>query len=259
MKIISRKEAKVKNLKHYFTGKPCKRGHVTKRRTSSGSCLECDEVYRERHRDSHLIASKNWRDKNKEYDSLYHKEHYQQNKEHKKKLSKLWKQNNAEHYSEQQKEYYQQTKPERSQYHKQRWLKVRKKELKRLKQQREENKLQLQEEFQRLASNTPYSIDNEHVYKWFCAGQLMKHFELEILEEYYITPRSRIDLYLPLLKLGIEVKLDGVWNLTQVYEQQDRYKRELGKDHQVVVVSPKGSFQLNHDQLITFVQDLLSQ
>jgi hypothetical protein len=41
-KIISRSEAKAAGLKRYFTGKPCKYGHVTERQVSSGRCMRCD-------------------------------------------------------------------------------------------------------------------------------------------------------------------------------------------------------------------------
>jgi len=35
------KEAKLKKFKHYFTGKPCKRGHYSLRITSSRECMDC--------------------------------------------------------------------------------------------------------------------------------------------------------------------------------------------------------------------------
>lgn len=41
MEIISRLEAKEKGSKHYFTGKPCKRGHVEKRYVCDKKCLSC--------------------------------------------------------------------------------------------------------------------------------------------------------------------------------------------------------------------------
>ena len=41
-KIILRKEAKQRKLKYYFTGKPCKYGHISKRRTVNGGCYRCD-------------------------------------------------------------------------------------------------------------------------------------------------------------------------------------------------------------------------
>lgn len=44
MKIISYKLAKDKNLKRYFTGIPCKHGHIAERLTSNRCCLECQKI-----------------------------------------------------------------------------------------------------------------------------------------------------------------------------------------------------------------------
>ena len=44
MDIISCKEAKLKGLKRYFTGKPCKYGHIEERFSSAGNCCECGRV-----------------------------------------------------------------------------------------------------------------------------------------------------------------------------------------------------------------------
>ena len=41
MEIISRQEAQAKGLKRYFTGEPCKNGHVAERQTSNSTCMEC--------------------------------------------------------------------------------------------------------------------------------------------------------------------------------------------------------------------------
>ena len=41
MKIISRKEAKKKGLKRYFTGEPCIRNHISERGVAGKNCLEC--------------------------------------------------------------------------------------------------------------------------------------------------------------------------------------------------------------------------
>jgi hypothetical protein len=40
-KLLSYQAAKSTNAKHYFTGKPCARGHTAKRYTSTRSCFEC--------------------------------------------------------------------------------------------------------------------------------------------------------------------------------------------------------------------------
>jgi 5-methylcytosine-specific restriction endonuclease McrA len=42
--IISRKEAMALGLRRYFTGKPCKNGHVSERRMP-GTCIECFELF----------------------------------------------------------------------------------------------------------------------------------------------------------------------------------------------------------------------
>lgn len=36
-----REKAKQEGLKHYFTGLPCKHGHIDKRQTSDGTCMAC--------------------------------------------------------------------------------------------------------------------------------------------------------------------------------------------------------------------------
>ena len=38
---MKRREAKILGMKFYYTGKPCRRGHLSRRRTSSGQCAEC--------------------------------------------------------------------------------------------------------------------------------------------------------------------------------------------------------------------------
>jgi 5-methylcytosine-specific restriction endonuclease McrA len=49
--IISRQEARARGLWRYFTGKPCKYGHIAQRRVSNKECYGCILVYR---------ASKGW-------------------------------------------------------------------------------------------------------------------------------------------------------------------------------------------------------
>lgn len=41
MQIISRQQAIDQNLPRYFTGEPCKHGHVAERRLSNRTCCEC--------------------------------------------------------------------------------------------------------------------------------------------------------------------------------------------------------------------------
>lgn len=54
-KIISGKEARALGLRHYFTGVPCKRGHIGLRLTATLGCIAC-----------HLEATRRWRRDNPE-------------------------------------------------------------------------------------------------------------------------------------------------------------------------------------------------
>jgi len=60
MKLISRVEAIKNGLTKYYTGKPCSRGHIEERYTSSGSChgcsLENNAVYQKKRRGNYLKA-----------------------------------------------------------------------------------------------------------------------------------------------------------------------------------------------------------
>jgi len=40
--IVTRKQAIMLGLRHYFTGKPCRRGHIAKRQVIARSCTDCD-------------------------------------------------------------------------------------------------------------------------------------------------------------------------------------------------------------------------
>jgi hypothetical protein len=67
MEIISRAEAKRLGITHYFTGNPCKNGHVTRRYVSGKSCIKCAEMKRQK-----------WRIENREHERQYG-EIYRQN------------------------------------------------------------------------------------------------------------------------------------------------------------------------------------
>jgi hypothetical protein len=47
MRKISRKTAKARGLKRYFTGMPCPNGHVAERHVANRTCITCTtEIYR---------------------------------------------------------------------------------------------------------------------------------------------------------------------------------------------------------------------
>jgi hypothetical protein len=50
-----RQDAIARGLPTYFTGKPCKHGHVAERRTDSSDCFDCIAVYKARRRPSRTL------------------------------------------------------------------------------------------------------------------------------------------------------------------------------------------------------------
>jgi hypothetical protein len=46
MNVISKKDAKTQGLKRYFTGKPCKFGHIEARYIGNGKCIACPNRWR---------------------------------------------------------------------------------------------------------------------------------------------------------------------------------------------------------------------
>ncbi|PPD55485.1 MAG: hypothetical protein CTY12_00485 [Methylotenera sp.] len=107
--IITRKQAIEQKLKYYYTGIPCKRGHIDRRLTSVSTCCTCIRenhyTYYEKHRDTALNNIKKWSAANsnkvKEASSRYrinnptanyhnHKKWYDTNKTQKLKYNRWW-------------------------------------------------------------------------------------------------------------------------------------------------------------------------
>ena len=80
MQIVTLPEARALGLKHYFTGRPCRRGHVSLRTVTSATCLECERVkyhasqkgrqkvraWQAANRDKMRAASNRWKAENRE-------------------------------------------------------------------------------------------------------------------------------------------------------------------------------------------------
>lgn len=60
----TRREAREKGVLHYLTGKPCKKGHFTKRKVSNGGCVICDKEHTDRWREANPDKK---REKDREY------------------------------------------------------------------------------------------------------------------------------------------------------------------------------------------------
>ena len=87
--IITRKEAIGLGLAYYFTGKPCKNGHIAKRRVTHKGCFECRK-----------IRTKAYHKANPEKIKQLHKKSRTRDESPRKKVNKLWRDNNKEYIKE---------------------------------------------------------------------------------------------------------------------------------------------------------------
>lgn len=75
MKIITKKEAIEQGLSRYFTGRPCKYGHIDERRVHNRECCGCIKEYSKKkysdNKKDMLECNKEWRLKNREYLAEY--------------------------------------------------------------------------------------------------------------------------------------------------------------------------------------------
>lgn len=96
----SRKEALVRGLSHYYTGKPCKHGHYSKRNSLKGDCCKCktesqkeySKVYYEKNKECKKKSMSEWREQNKDYMRKWKEE----NREYQKQYSKSWYEDNKD-------------------------------------------------------------------------------------------------------------------------------------------------------------------
>jgi 5-methylcytosine-specific restriction endonuclease McrA len=89
--IISRAEAQTRGLKRYFTGNPCKHGHLCGRMVSDTKCSECLRLKTRR-------FHKNWRDRNKDKIREYHSKYLAKKgaKERRRETQRIRQANNRE-------------------------------------------------------------------------------------------------------------------------------------------------------------------
>lgn len=91
--LLSRKDAKVAGLKRYFTGKPCKYGHITER-SAWGICVECNRARAAARRAAYSVENREkvlsylaaWREANPDA----RRAHYARNGEAARTLANKW-------------------------------------------------------------------------------------------------------------------------------------------------------------------------
>ncbi len=79
MNIVTREKAKAEGMTKYFTGKPCKFGHLSERYTSNTRCITCAREY---------INSKEYKDKKSQYNKTYKINNKDKIREYQKKYRK---------------------------------------------------------------------------------------------------------------------------------------------------------------------------
>ena len=114
--VYDRKTAKRLGLTKYFTGKPCKSGHVTERRTASGACVTCENKWKkDKDPEKERARKRRWYDENREKarwcGRVYarrnkgsqkerHRDWYEKNREEKIAQNKQWAERNRHKFSE---------------------------------------------------------------------------------------------------------------------------------------------------------------
>ena len=67
MNIITRKEAKAQGLSRYFTGKPCKNGHIAECWTNNYNCMGCADQRKKENPELHRKSNKKYYSNHKNY------------------------------------------------------------------------------------------------------------------------------------------------------------------------------------------------
>ena len=105
MIVVSRVHAIGQGLSRYFTGKPCKEGHIAERFVANYTCCTCaDNAFKKwysDHSDTHLIRVNDWRNRNPETVTRIRQKWNSDNPDKARQSSKNWKRSNpakvAEH------------------------------------------------------------------------------------------------------------------------------------------------------------------
>lgn len=103
MGITDKKSAIERGLKYYFTGKPCKRGHISDRRVYNGDCVQCsrdrNKKNRIENRDYFIEYLRNWRERNPDAFSRYYEKNKDKIREQKREYGSMNKDKKSENWS----------------------------------------------------------------------------------------------------------------------------------------------------------------
>ena len=118
------KEARARGERFYFTGKPCKNGHIAKRAAIDWTCWECNKGYsrewRSRNPERARELVRKWTQDNLERIRSNAQKRYQNNLEHIRENNLRWRQNNSERVREKDRKW-RQNNPERTRENYRKW------------------------------------------------------------------------------------------------------------------------------------------
>jgi 5-methylcytosine-specific restriction endonuclease McrA len=113
--ILARKDALARGASQYFTGKPCKRGHLATRRVLDRTCTACSREYpRDKERDS--ARQKKKYKINREHMAARNRKWNKENQEKIREIAREWKKNNRERHLQNGREWRRQNKERVSVY-----------------------------------------------------------------------------------------------------------------------------------------------
>jgi 5-methylcytosine-specific restriction endonuclease McrA len=98
--IILRAEARARNLKRYYTGKPCKNNHSVERFVYDGGCIQCkldaSRLWKKKNQRKVNEQVKLWRSTHIEHRKAYRKKQYSIKKDEQLASCRIWRQNNLD-------------------------------------------------------------------------------------------------------------------------------------------------------------------
>jgi len=96
MQIVARKEAIRTGLRRYFTGKPCRNGHVAERDVGNRTCLDCSNERSARNRADNPEYYANYRKHHRELAGSYNNSYYSDNAAELSAYARVYRRDNAE-------------------------------------------------------------------------------------------------------------------------------------------------------------------
>ena len=102
MNLVSYKQAIAQGLSRYFTGKPCKHGHIAERRVSGRCCVVCADnltrAWAKQNSNRVKQIATSWNERNKEREATRARKWRKENPDTYKQAVMSWRKNNAARY-----------------------------------------------------------------------------------------------------------------------------------------------------------------